>query len=68
MKWRRTFGTDIPERSLNIARFVAIGEMAERFAEEQVANVTLFTRPFVDQQALRRTLNDATARLESDSR
>jgi hypothetical protein len=53
---------------LNIVCFVAIGETAERFAEEQVANVSGCTQRFVDRQALRRTLNDATARLESDSR
>ncbi len=53
---------------LNIVCFVAIGETAERFAEEQVANVSVFTQRFVDRQALRRTLNDATAHLESGSR
>ena len=54
--------------SLNIACFVAIGGIAERLVDEQAANLKLFMQLSVDQQALRRALNEATARLESGSR
>ena len=54
--------------ALNVVCFVAIAVMAGALVDAQGENVNLFQRLSKDQQALRRELNAATARFDTEPR
>ena len=54
--------------ALNLVCFVAIARTSGALVDAQLENVSLFQQLSRDQQALRRQLNEATARFEAGPR
>ena len=54
--------------ALNLVCLAAIAVMADALVDAQLENVSLFQKLSVDQQALRRQVNEAAARFEAGPR
>lgn len=63
--WKATVVLSV---TLNLVSFVAIVLMADAQRDAQWENLSLFHQLSVDQQALRRELNDTNTRFELESR